>query len=79
MFEWDPVSFSVHMSIFKSIGFLFLLFSTFLEHFEIWFLEFQNLVFGITSINCYPFGSSADPIFKRRRASDLRGFVKQQK
>ena len=27
--------------------------------------------------DCYPFGSSADPIFVRRRASDLRGFVKQ--
>ena len=29
--------------------------------------------------NCYPFGSSADPILKRRGASDSRGFVKQQK
>ena len=30
-------------------------------------------------INCYPFGSSAVPVAVRLRASDLRGFVEQQK
>ena len=34
---------------------------------------------GRYSINCYPFGSSADPISKIPGASDLRGFVKQLK
>ena len=29
--------------------------------------------------DCYPFGTSADPTFVRPGASDLCGFVKQQK